>query len=307
MYLLSVASVTEQARLSRLFLERLPEEVSSLDVGLLEDMQIGPGAAWESRDPHRHDFHELIWTREGSGRHLIDGEVSLVEPSTVTLIGRGQVHVFERARGVSGAVVRFRGELLYGDATASANPSWLAGIRVARRVPVPAEDVRRWESIIRTLADETRRPADSWSIDVQRHLLAVLLLWVERWFEAMQSERRDADDPELRLYRAFVELLERDFAQHHAAGYYADALRVPQAALSRSLAHVTGRTTKELITDRRMLEATRLLRFTNMNVGEVGYRAGFDDQLYFSRAFKRSTGEAPSAYRERVHGRAPDA
>jgi len=56
---------------------------------------------------------------------------------------------------------------------------------------------------------------------------------------------------------------------------------------------VTGRTTKELITDRRMLEAARLLRFTNMNVGEVGYRAGFQDQLYFSRAFKRATGEAP--------------
>jgi AraC family transcriptional activator of pobA len=135
----------------------------------------------------------------------------------------------------------------------------------------------------------------------------VLLLWVERWFEATQTERRDADDPELTMYRAFVEVLERDFARHHAAGYYADALRVPQAALSRALAHVTGRTTKELVTDRRMLEAARLLRFTNMTVGEVGYRAGFEDQLYFSRAFKRATGEAPSAYRERVRGRAPDA
>ena len=70
---------------------------------------------------------------------------------------------------------------------------------------------------------------------------------------------------------------------------------------------MTGRTTKELITDRRMLEAARLLRFTKMNVGEVGYRAGFKDQLYFSRAFKRATGEAPSAYRDRVRGRAPDA
>jgi AraC family transcriptional activator of pobA len=302
-----VVSVTEQALASDLTLDRLPEAGPSLDVYLLEDMRIGSGTASRSREPHRHDYHELIWTREGSGRHLIDGEVSLVEPNTVTLIGRGQVHVFERAQGVSGAVIRFGGELLYGDATASANPSWLAGIRVAHKVGVPAEDVPRLESIIRTLAEETRRPADSCSVDLQRHLLAVLLLWVERWFEATQTERRDADDPELTMYRAFVEVLERDFARHHAAGYYADALRVPQAALSRALAHVTGRTTKELVTDRRMLEAARLLRFTNMTVGEVGYRAGFEDQLYFSRAFKRATGEAPSAYRERVRGRAPDA
>jgi AraC family transcriptional regulator, transcriptional activator of pobA len=44
-----------------------------------------------------------------------------------------------------------------------------------------------------------------------------------------------------------------------------------------------------------------------MNVGEVSYRSGFRDQLYFSRAFKRVTGEAPSAYRERVRGRAQEA
>ena len=247
--------MTEQALASDIALDRLPEAGPSLDVGPLKDMQIGSGTPWGLRKAHRHDYHELIWTREGSGRHLIDGEVSLVEPNTVTLIGRGQVHVFERAQGVSGAVIRFGGELLYGDATASANPSWLAGIRVAHKVGVRAEDVPRLESIIRTLAEETRRPADSCSVDLQRDLLAVLLLWVERWFEATRLERRDADDPELRLYRAFVEVLERDFARHPAAGYYADALRVPQAALSRALAHVTGRTTKELITDRRMLEA----------------------------------------------------
>jgi AraC family transcriptional regulator, transcriptional activator of pobA len=302
-----VASVAKKGLASDLTLDRLPEAGPSLDVYLLADMQIGQGTASRSREPHRHDYHELIWTREGSGRHLIDGEVSLVEPNTVTVIGRGQVHVFERAQGVSGAVIRFGGELLYGDATASANPSWLAGIRVAHKVGVPAEDVPRLESIIRSLSDETRRPADSCSVDVQRHLLAVLLLWVERWFEATQTERRDADDPELTMYRAFVDVLERDFARHHLASYYADALRVPQAALSRALAHVTGRTTKELVTDRRMLEAARLLRFTNMGVGEVGYRAGFEDQLYFSRAFKRATREAPSAYRERVRGRSPGA
>jgi AraC family transcriptional regulator, transcriptional activator of pobA len=87
------------------------------------------------------------------------------------------------------------------------------------------------------------------------------------------------------------------------ARHYADELRVPQSALSRALTHITGRATKELITDRRMLEAARLLRFTDLTVGEVAYRAGFADQLYFSRAFKRRSGEAPMAYRDRLRGR----
>jgi AraC-like DNA-binding protein len=49
-----------------------------------------------------------------------------------------------------------------------------------------------------------------------------------------------------------------------------------------------------------MLEASRLLRFTDLSVGEVAYRVGYSDQLYFSRAFKRYTGLAPQAYREQT-------
>ena len=49
-------------------------------------------------------------------RHSVDGERFPVEPGTVTVIGRGQVHVFERAVGLSGAVVRFESEVLLGRA-----------------------------------------------------------------------------------------------------------------------------------------------------------------------------------------------
>jgi AraC family transcriptional activator of pobA len=139
-----------------------------------------------------------------------------------------------------------------------------------------------------------------------RHVNCSCHLWTDRWYEATRTEQRAADDPDVQLYRRFSEVLERDYARHHDAPHYADALGLPQAALSRALVNVTGRATKELITDRRMLEAARLLRFSDMSVGEIAYRAGYGDQLYFSRAFKRQFTEAPSAYRERMRGRAPD-
>lgn len=75
-----------------------------------------------------------------------------------------------------------------------------------------------------------------------------------------------------------------------------------QAVLSRALAAVTGRRTKELITDRRMLEAARLLRFTDLSIGEVASRSGFDDQLYFSRSFKQYHRLTPTRYRDHIRG-----
>jgi AraC family transcriptional activator of pobA len=174
--------------------------------------------------------------------------------------------------------------------------------RGERGVEVPAGDVPRLEATIATLAAETRRPPDACSIDLQRHLLTVLLLWVERWYDERRIEDPDPDDPAVQLQRRFTQLLERDFTRHHDAGHYADALAVPPASLSRALTDVTGKGTKELVTDRVMLEAERLLRFTDMSINEVAFATGFDDQLYFSRAFKRHHGVPPSAYRARVRG-----
>lgn len=283
-----------------LTLDRLPDPGEPARVVRFDGMTFGDGDG-SVREPHRHDYHELLWVRSGAGQQLLDGRVEPVQPGSVTLIGRGQVHVFERAEDVHGAVVRFRDELLLGTAE-RATPGWLLAGQGARTVPVPRGEAARLEATIGALAAELERPPDGESAELQRHLISVLLLWVERWYDAVRVERRDADDAEVQLHRRFTGLLERDFAHQHEASAYADALSVPAATLARALNHVTGRGTKELILDRVMLEAARLLRYTDLSVQEVARRTGYADPLYFSRAFKRQVGESPMSYRERSRG-----
>jgi AraC family transcriptional activator of pobA len=171
-------------------------------------------------------------------------------------------------------------------------------------VAVPAGDEPSLTGVLATLAAEARRPPDPYAADLQRHLVTTVLLWLERWYDGSRSERREAEDADVQLHRRFTTLLEADFSAHHDAAHYADALAVPAAALSRALSRLTGRSTKELVTDRVMLEAARLLRFTDLTVGQIAYRVGFADQLYFSRAFKRRHGQAPQAYRAAARGAA---
>jgi AraC family transcriptional regulator, transcriptional activator of pobA len=283
-----------------LAVDRLPDASDPVQVARLDGVRLTAG---DVRAPHRHDYHELLWLRSGHGEHLLDGRPLTVRPRTLTIIGRGQVHVFSQAQDVVGAAVRFGDEALLGGAAQRATPGWMLAGRGGQAVEVPEGEVGRLESIIAALEAETARPPDARSAELERHLLSVLLLWIERWHEDTRTERRDADDAEVQLHRRFAERLEDDFARHHDAAHYAGALGVPAAALSRALSHVTGRTTKELVTDRVMLEAARLLRFTDLTVQEVGHRTGFRDPLYFSRAFKRHQGESPQAYRARVQGK----
>jgi AraC family transcriptional regulator, transcriptional activator of pobA len=172
-------------------------------------------------------------------------------------------------------------------------------------VPVPEDRADLFEALLRALEEELRRPDEPESYKVRSHLMSVLLLWIERWYDASRAGHPDPDEAELRLLRRFVPVLERDYADHHDAGHYADELRVPPATLSRALARVTGKGTKELVLDRVMTEAARHLRFTDLTVQQVALRVGYDDPLYFSRAFKRHFGHAPMAYRAQSRG-SPD-
>jgi AraC family transcriptional regulator, transcriptional activator of pobA len=281
----------------RLTLDRL-QPGAALQVIRLDDFSV---AEADVREPHRHDYHELIWVLSGEGEHLIDGVPVAVEPRTVTVIGRGQVHVFRRAQDVRGGLLRFSDELLAG-AGGRIVGGWLLNGGGGRTIHVPDGACGTLDGLFTALAEETERPPDAYSPDVERNLVSTVLLWLERWYDAVRTERRDFDDADVQLHRRFTRLLEDDFARHHDAAHYADALAVPPAALSRTLTELTGRPTKELITDRVMLEAARLLRFTDLSVGEIAFRGGYGDQLYFSRAFKRHFGVAPQGYRERARG-----
>jgi AraC family transcriptional regulator, transcriptional activator of pobA len=284
-----------------LTVDRLASSVDPVQVVLFDAFEVGSDGD-PVREPHRHDYHELIWIKEGSGQHILDGREVPVVPGSLTVIGRGQVHVFERTRSVSGAAVRFGDELLHEGRIARTDPSWLLAGCGGWAVTVPRGYVDALESVIKTLAAEAAGPLDSHSADLQRHLLSVILVWIERWYDAERTERRDVGDTGIQLFRRFARVLERDFADHHDAVHYADALAVPPATLSQALNRVTGRSTKELVTDRVMLEAARLLRFTDRTIGEIAYETGFADPLYFSRAFKRHHGHAPSAYRDLSRG-----
>jgi AraC family transcriptional activator of pobA len=279
----------------RLTVDRLASD-GAVEVTLLEDFAVGEGPI---RDPHRHDYHELMWLRAGEGEQLIDGEAYKIVPGTVTVIARGQVHQFRRARGLAGALLRVS------DAALTGADGWLLDRRGPARIVVPGGECGRFEAVLAALHAETRRPPDPYAADLIGHLTATALLWLARWHDASRAERPEADDAEVALQRRFADALERDYARHHDVAHYADALAVPAAALSRALVAVTGRATKELIVERVMTEAMRLLRFTGLTVGEVAHAVGYGDPLYFSRAFKRYAGRAPQAYRSEVHGSAP--
>ena len=78
---------------------------------------------------------------------------------------------------------------------------------------------------------------------------------------------------------------------------YADLLNKSPKTLSNLFKKITDKSPLKFIHDRKMLEARRLLAYTEMSVKEIAYELGFDDLQSFSRFFKKLASIAPSDFK----------
>lgn len=95
----------------------------------------------------------------------------------------------------------------------------------------------------------------------------------------------------------FRERIERRFRLREKISVHAAALGVSETALRVACARVANASPAQLLDDRAMLEARRMLLYSTLSVAEIAYSLGFADPAYFSRFFSRHAGVAPSQVR----------
>jgi AraC-like DNA-binding protein len=77
-------------------------------------------------------------------------------------------------------------------------------------------------------------------------------------------------------------------------------MHVSNRTLSELVNKNLNKTPLQMIQERIVLEAQRLLLHSNLNINEIGYRLGFDDPSYFVKYFKKNTKLSPSEFRKSI-------
>ncbi|UUC44235.1 helix-turn-helix domain-containing protein [Flavobacterium cerinum] len=113
---------------------------------------------------------------------------------------------------------------------------------------------------------------------------------------------RSLNDKELNLPKdAIMEkfrlLLDEHYLTLHKPNDYADLLAVSPNTLSKKAVRYFGKTPSQLIQERLILEAKKMLHLTSYSIKEIAYRLQFNDEYYFSRFFKKHTQVSPLVFR----------
>lgn len=96
-----------------------------------------------------------------------------------------------------------------------------------------------------------------------------------------------------------IEFLERSFVDEISVKRLAEIAGISVAHLNRRFRQLLRLSPMEYVHSLRMHEAKRLLTTTDQDIGQIAMAAGFYDQSYFTKRFRKTTGMTPLAYRKR--------
>ena len=100
--------------------------------------------------------------------------------------------------------------------------------------------------------------------------------------------------------REFNFLVEQHFNTKHTVAEYAELLFKSPKTIYNIFSKIGSKTPLSYIQDRKMLEAKRLLYYTDIQIQEIAYKIGYNDIQAFSRFFKKQEGISPSKYRKKT-------
>ncbi len=246
---------------------------------------------WEIK-PHRHgDLVQLLYVRSGQAELQVEGQTSHVEQPALQVVPTLSVHGFRFSRDVQGQVLTLA--LPLAEQLGNAFDTRLLQRAACYSVGEAKDFLDR---LFDAIDEEYYAQAPGRELMLQS-LLSQLLVWIGR--RALQQEQAAASQPDRgrEHLQGFTQLLETHFRQHLPIEHYASALGISAAHLNALCRRLAGQSALQMINQRLLLEAKRCLVYTAMTINQVSDSLGFSEPAYFSRFFKRGTGQSPKTFR----------
>jgi AraC-like DNA-binding protein len=249
---------------------------------------------------HKHNFYHLVLFTEGSGHHTIDFEQFVVKPWQIYFMVPGQVHSWSFKGHVDGYVINFSVPFLR---SMLLKPDYLDqflffnGHAVDSVIDIPnemqADVLHIMEHIITEGYDNQRMGAD-----MVRALLLQLFILVERMGKE-HPQLTAATNYNHTLLKSFQKLIEDNYTRLKLPKEYAELLYITPNHLNALCNDILGIPAGEVIRNRVILEAKRLLINMELNITEIAYKLNFADNSYFTKFFKKYTSLTPEDFRKK--------
>lgn len=246
--------------------------------------------------PHRHHFYTFILVTGGSGKHAIDFHDYPLVPGRLFLIAPDQVHAWIELKKVKGFVLLFNDSFMALSKGRKVMSSWpLFRPSQPNFIDLDKDEASAWLDEFISMEKEFLSN-DEFMNDALFYSTSLLLVRASRLFRSklVKGVHLGSD-----FLFNFQELIEENFLTLKTPKDYAVRMNVTPNYLNALCKKKSGKSAGELIRQRILLEAKRLLAHTKLSASEIAFKLNFQDNSYFGRFFKKSTGLTPDGFRQK--------
>lgn len=245
--------------------------------------------------PHRQDLFMLIFIDHAQGEIHIDNQKIRLDSAKVIAIKPRCISSIDINRKAKGKIICFTEDffsLRYNNNILEQFSFLQDASKLFLRLN--EEEKNKCMYLLEIFFKEFRLHRTE-SVKVLRSYLNILLFDLERLYNPLGFVVNTS--PKQQKIKEFEKLIDKDFKLNKMPAAYADLLNVTPNYLNKICKEVTNHTAGDLIRKRIIIEAQRLIHFTNYSINEIADQLGFENASYFVTFFKRQTSKTPEQFR----------
>jgi AraC family transcriptional activator of pobA len=244
--------------------------------------------------PHKHDFFLVILFTHGKGKHEVDFETFKIERGALFVLKPGQMHYWELSDDVDGFIF-FHSREFFDKGFISLGIKDFHFYNSFQGTPhfkINEEQLNKFIFVMNEIIKEyLNKDFFKW----QKIHSLIVLVYIE--ISRKETLLRDIKNQTyLTKLRQFEDLIEVNFRREKFVKEYARKLNITEKHLNRIAKSCIGKTSTQLISERIILEAKRMLIYSKLNVTQIAEELGYFDNSYFVRFFKKNVGITPFAF-----------
>ncbi|WP_196895047.1 helix-turn-helix domain-containing protein [Aureivirga marina] len=240
----------------------------------------------------------LIWFTKGKSEISIDNQKYIFQENDIVFLTEYHkviIHQISHAK-----MIRFNRDfycIVDHDSTVGCKGILFYGNSRLPIMHLPAEELEKFETLMKMFEMEMFSKDELQMEMLQMMLKRTLILCTRFYKEANQMEQ--VENSKLDIVREFNYLVESNYKKIHSVSEYAKMLHKSPKTLTNYFLKSGVKKPLQIIQERRVLEAKRLLSHTSMQIKEIAYEIGYNDVQSFSRFFKKQEGISPLQYKEK--------
>lgn len=244
---------------------------------------------------HALTYYDITLVQVGSGQFALDDVDFPVEPNQLYFTAPAQVREWIVTESPRGLVLIFEEEFLcsfFSDPMFVKNLSFFRNKLAPPQLKLSPEQGQNFTNLLLQIEQEIESSKET-------HLLRALLYQALAWLNKVyRSAYQLTEKPQNPRVANFFHLVENHYCTKHATSFYAEELCITAGYLNELVKSETGISAKQYLIDRLIIEARRLLQYSEAPVTEIAWQLGFGDSSYFVRLFRNETGVSPLAFRK---------